>query len=152
MQALKQAILETTARLLPDGFDVSDDAPQTYEQLKTLMDAGNRMRVWTGGSEDTIYNEPYVNYAFRAWHDICHWEGQFGFTVDGEIATCEMQCRQLFEFYGNNETTQQWCTILRAEIVGQALYFQRHKRFPKKQTHFFAAYIRDPEGALQWSV
>jgi hypothetical protein len=152
MQALRQAILETTTRLLPDGFDVSDSAPQTYEQLKALMDAGNRLRVWAGGSEDTIYKEPYVNYAFRAWHDLCHWRGQFSFTLQGEIATCEMQCRQLLEFYGKNETTHEWCAVLRAEIVGQALYFQRHKRFPEKQNHFIAAYLRDHEAALQWSL
>jgi hypothetical protein len=58
MQALRQAIIETTIRLLPHGFDVSDSAPQTYEQLKALMDAGSRLRVWAGGSEDTIYKEP----------------------------------------------------------------------------------------------
>jgi hypothetical protein len=31
-----------------------------------------------------------------------------------------MQCPQLLEFYGSNETTHRWCTVLRAEIVGQA--------------------------------
>jgi hypothetical protein len=152
MQTLKQAILEMTSRLLPDGFDVSDDAPQTMEQLKALMNTGNRMRVWSGGSEDTIYKEPYVNFAFRAWHDLCHWQGHFPFTLEGEIATCEMQCHQLLDCYGDNEVTQRWCTVLRAEVVGQALYYHRHKRFPENQAAFTRAYVSDPEGALMWPL
>jgi hypothetical protein len=150
MQILNQAIIEIATRLLPDGFDVSDHAPQTYEDLKALMDAGNRMLVWSGGSEDTIYKEPHVNCAFRGWHDLCHWRGQFPFTLEGEVATCEMQCRQLLEFCGTNETTLKWCTVLRAEIIGQAKYFQRHKRFPKNQSAFVAAYLCDRKTALQW--
>lgn len=148
MRTLKHAILELTTRLLPDGFDVSDDAPQTYEQLKALMDTRNSMRIWSGASEDTIYKDPWVNFAFRAWHDLCHWQGGFPFTLEGEIATCQIQCRQFIDFYGDNDVTHRWCAVLRAEVVGQALYFQRHKRFPEKQTVFVTAYLSDAQAAL----
>jgi hypothetical protein len=61
-----------------------------------------------------------------------------------------MQCRQLIYYYGDNEITRNWCTILRAEVIGQAQYAERHKRFPESQTAFFAAYMADAEMALQW--
>jgi hypothetical protein len=74
---------------------------------------GKRMRVWSGASEEMIYDNADVNFAFRAWHDLCHWKGQFPFTLEGKIATCEMQCRQLIDFHGDNEVTRNWCTILK---------------------------------------
>lgn len=33
-QALNGAVLAIVAQLLPQGFDVSDDAPSTYEALR----------------------------------------------------------------------------------------------------------------------
>src|ERR1700730_8307153 len=32
---------------------------------------------------------------------LCHWQGTFDFTLDGAISTCQMQCRQLLDLYGN---------------------------------------------------
>jgi hypothetical protein len=145
---LNVAIVHIASRLLPDGFDVSDEAPDTYEKLKAHLCAGKRMIVWSGGSEATVYGHRSVNFSFRAWHDFCHWDGGHDFTLEGEIAACEMQCQHLFEFYGECERIQDWCSLLRAEIVGQALFFHRHKRFPDDQRSFVAAYLVDPAIAL----
>jgi hypothetical protein len=146
--SLNDAILHVTSRLLPDGFDVSSDAPDTYEKLKAHLSAGKRMVVWSGGSEATIYGHRNVNFAFRAWHDFCHWRGGYDFTLEGEIAACEMQCQHLYKFYSDGERVRGWCLLLRAEIVGQGLFFQRHKRFPEDQRSFVAAYLVDPDIAL----
>ena len=146
--SLNIAILHIASRLLPNGFDVSDEAPDTYEKLKAHLFAGKRMVVWSGGSEATVYGHRSVNFAFRAWHDFCHWKGGHDFTLEGEIAACQMQCRHLVEFYGDSERIQVWCSLLRAEIVGQALFFHRHKRFPDDQRSFVAAYLVDPDIAL----
>ena len=145
---LNTAILHIASRLLPKGFDVSDEAPDTYEKLKAHLCAGKRMAVWSGGSEATVCGHRSVNFAFRAWHDFCHWDGGHDFTLEGEIAACEMQCQHLFEFYGDCKRIRGWCSLLRAEIVGQALFFQRHKRFPDDQRSFVAAYLVDPDIAL----
>jgi hypothetical protein len=42
------------------------DAPDTYEKLKAHLDAGERLVVYSGGSQHTIYADPAVNHAFRA--------------------------------------------------------------------------------------
>ena len=146
--SLNDAILHIASRIYPNGFDISAEAPDTYEKLKAHLDAGKPMIVWSGGSEATVYGHSSVNFAFRAWHDFCHWKGGHDFTLEGEIAACEMQCQHLFQFYGDCERTRQWSALLRAEIIGQALFFQRHKRFPDDQRSFVAAYMVDPDIAL----
>jgi hypothetical protein len=72
------------------------------------------------GSEATVYGHRSVNFSFRAWHDFCHWDGGYDFTLEGESATCEMH---LFEFYGDCEKIRDWRSLLRADIVEQALFF-----------------------------
>jgi hypothetical protein len=66
---LNAAIIAIVKRLFPHGCDVSDKAPDTYEKLKAHLDARKRLVVYGGGSEHTIYGDPAINYAFRAWHD-----------------------------------------------------------------------------------
>jgi len=147
---LNAAILEITSRLFPDGFDVCETAPSTYQELKNHLDAGKRLVVYSGGSNGTIYADPEVNYAFRAWHDYTHWKGSFDFSVEGETAVCQEQCRQLVERYG--DSARRWCGILRAEVIGQRLFYQRHKKYVSDQRAFIEEYIRDPEITLMWSL
>lgn len=151
---LNAAIVEMAASTLPDGFVVAGEAPRTFVALKAHLDAGRRLVVWSGGSQATIYADPRVNYAFRAWHDWCHWGGNhdFSFSLEGEIATCEMQCRQLVARFGDTERTRRWCDVIRAEIIGQGLYYRRHKRFPENQRAFVGEYLRDPEAAIAWPL
>ena len=118
VETFGEAIVTLVDRLLPRGFDVGDDAPQTYTQLKALLDTGKRLIVWSGGCEQIIYTHPNINVAFRAWHDHCHWMGGYDFSLEGEIAACDLQCRQLLEHHGDNPVTQSWCALIRAEVIG----------------------------------
>jgi hypothetical protein len=135
------AILTVCRRILSAGYDVSDHAPQTYEELVAHLEAGNRMTVYSGGSDRTIYGDPEVNYAFRAWHDWCHWRGRHDFSLEGELATCTMQVRQLVARYGNSSQTQRWQRILHAEVIGQREYFDAHGYFPEDQRAFVDSYL-----------
>ena len=144
------AILSIAAELFPDGFDVSPDAPGTYKALKGHLDAGKRLVVYDGGSEGTIYVDPAVNHAFRAWHDYSHWKGEHDFSLEGECAVFEMQRRHLLYLYGDSAQTRRW--ILRAEVIGQRLFYERYKRFVDDQRGFIEAYLKDPEATLLWSL
>jgi hypothetical protein len=135
------AILHISSRLFPDGFDVSEDAPDTYEKLKALFGAGKRFVVSSLHSEKTIYGAPEVNYAFRAWHDWCHWQGKYPFTFKGEADVCRMQQAQLCAFNGYGEQTERWCDLLYAEIVEQQDYLIQHGDFPTDQRAFVTAYL-----------
>ncbi len=135
------AVLTICNWLLPGGFDVSDAAPETYDELMAHLDAGGRMLVYSGGSERTIYGDPQVNFAFRAWHDWCHWRGGYDFSYEGERAACTMQGDHLVALYGESPQTRRWRRILQAEIKGQRDYFDRHGEFPADQRGFVESYL-----------
>ena len=137
------AVLTICNRLWPGGYDVSLAAPETYEELVAHLDAGGRMVVYSGGSEQTIYGDLEVNFAFRAWHDWCHWRGRFDFSHEGERAACAMQGDHLIARYGESAQTRRWRRILQAEIIGQRDYFDRHGKFPEDQRAFVAAYLAE---------
>ena len=147
-RGLNTAILHITSRLFPSGFDVSNDAPNTYEELRAVPGSGRRMVVYSGGSDATIYGDAEVNYAFRAWHDWGHIRHSLHFTLRDEAAVYEVQRRQLVELYGDSSQTRDWCAILRAEVVGQAEYFILYERFPDDQRAFIKKYLEDKRIAL----
>jgi hypothetical protein len=149
---LNAAIIAIAKRLFPFGFDVPDDAPDTYEKLKAHLDARKRLVVYGGGSQHTIYSDPAVNHAFRVWHDWTHWRGRDDLTFPGEQAVCAAQRKHLIELFGDNSQTRYWSEIINAEIIGQAAFFEYHKRFPVDQRGFVEAYLKDPHLALAYSL
>jgi len=135
------AVLAIAARLFPCGFLVAEDAPQSYEELIARLNAGLPMLVYSGGSDQTIYGDPEVNYAFRAWHDWCHWRGQFDFSLAGEIATFQMQAKHLVAIFGDDQRTRWWINILYAEVIGQREFYDEHGCFPENQRAFVERYV-----------
>jgi hypothetical protein len=135
------AVLRIANQLCPGGCQVADDAPDTYEKLRAHLDLTNQMKVWSGGSENTIYADKQVNWAFRAWHDWCHYHGRHAFTVVGERAVFEMQKLHLLLLYGNCPQTRRWLEILRAEVIGQQKYFYQHGHYPDDQRAFVEDYL-----------
>ncbi|HVH75197.1 MAG TPA: hypothetical protein VM755_09805 [Stellaceae bacterium] len=149
--SLNAAIIHIAGKLFPLGFDVSDTAPSSFKELCGHLNAGNRMVVFAGGSDRTIYADPEVNWAFRAWHDWCHWRGVHDLTLESERAVCRMQTWHIRKLYGE-VIARKWGSIIRAEIIGQAQYFHCHKRFPEDQRGFIEAYLRDRDEALLWPL
>ena len=147
-RGLNAAILHIAGKLFRTGYDVSADAPSTFKALKAHLDAGKRMVVYNGGSDRTIYDDDEVNFAFRAWHDWCHWRYGLSFSPAGEMATCIAQISHLKELFGQSQTTERWADILWAEVAGQSQYYARHKAFVQDQRGFVEAYLVDSEAAL----
>ena len=143
-----RVVLSITDELLPQGFDVTDRAPDNYCELKAEFTRRGRIVVFAGASELTIYADTAVNYAFRAWHDLCHLQGNYDTSYVGEVATCGLQTRQMLKRFGHSELTWKWTQIIEAEIIGQAGYFERYRRFPIDQAAFVVAYLKSPFDAL----
>ena len=141
--SLNVAIMHIATKLFPMGFDVSPDAPNTFEELKTHLDAGKRMLVFSGGSDATIYGDPEVNWCFRAWHDWCHLRGNHSLSLAGEQATCAMQAQHLLSLYGKGPNVRRWISIIHAEIIGQADFYREHGHFPVDQYEFVVRYLGD---------
>lgn len=92
---------------------------------------GERIPVWSGASERTIWSSPAVNALFRAWHDAQHM--LLGADTDpaGELRVARHACERI---EGKPERAILWC-----EVWGQVAYFVRWSAFPDMQR----AFVRD---------
>lgn len=122
--ALNRRILSLAPR-----HGVSDKAPGTFLDLM----ASPGLVVWSGGSDKTIYGDPSVNWAFRAWHDSIHKALNAPFTIEGEGLVAIEQARQIGGTFGD---------IVTLEINAQAEYFEKHGQFPNDQTTFMIEVMR----------
>lgn len=142
--SLNIAILTIAGRLFPCGYDVAESAPSSLEELNAQIDATGRMLVYSGNSDCTVYGSPEVNWAFRAWHDWCHWKAQHPFNLAGERACLEMQRQHLRTVYGDTHPDLPvWDAVLEAEVIGQATYHDATGEFPVDQVTFTRELIEE---------
>jgi hypothetical protein len=145
---LNHIVVILCRRSWPEGFDVSEtQAPKTYKALKAELAARGRITIDSVNSDNTIYGSSTINIMSRAWHDWAHLQGGFGFSVEGETSACQLQCKQIRELAPVDQADH-LCALLEAEVVGQSIYYQRHRRFLQRQREFVVAYMNDPELAL----
>lgn len=132
---LNRAIL-----LLSGNFVARPFAPQTERELIEAQQSCADFPVWEGASLETIYRDPMVNHAFRAWHDKTHLAlpALHRFTLAGETATCDAQCRELLRLWPR---ALPLARIIRAEIIGQAEHFAAFGFFPGNQAAFIEEYL-----------
>jgi hypothetical protein len=116
---------------LAPQFTAKPIAPDTFETLAGAKTYG--LVVYDGGSTDTIYGDPSVNHAFRAWHDSLHLKLGADFTLIGELRVGLEQARILGGSYGD---------IVMAEVKGQIDYYNLHGCFPLNQLEFVLSYLK----------
>lgn len=139
--AFNVAVHQIAARLLPCGFDVAAEAPSTLEQLQSRVTKTGRLLVWSGASDATIFGDAETNYAFRAWHDWCHWRYSLPFNLDGEREAAKRQIEHVAQLYGERQSWH-FGNIVWAEVVGQAEHFAAFGGFPEDQRAFTKAYMQ----------
>lgn len=132
--AFDRFVNDIVAELFPCGFDVTDDDSlcDTFEKLEAYHTETGRIRVWSGGSEETIFGSPETNHAFRAWHDFCHLLLGAPFTPDGEARVATLQQQMVTE----RVDSPCFLNILDIEINGQIRYYDEHGCFPENQRQF----------------
>ncbi len=142
------AVSTIARRVLPCGFDVSDDAPGTYKALTTHYEKTGRVLVWSGASEFSVYACRETNYAFRAWHDSKHILFNLPFDMAGEVEVMRLQQADVRALYDGRQADL-FCAILEAEVIGQGEYNNLYGGYPVDQFAFVAAYLHDPRRALR---
>lgn len=145
---LNHAVVTIAAKLFPTGYDVSEDAPDTLDKLRDHVARTGRMVVDSGNSDHTIFADPEVNWAFRAWHDHCHLRGDYGFNLHDECSVAREQISDIRKLYGHGPIADRMCALIWAEVVGQAQYEKRNGYFPENQRSFDLDYLRDQDAAL----
>ena len=111
-----KAVRTIAHRLFPKGFDVSDDAPNTYLDLAVHVARTGRYCVYSGGTDDPAFDSDATWQAFRAWHDWCHIQGGHGFDLTGECNTVRLQGAMVASLYGPMGLAR-WRPILRRQII-----------------------------------
>ena len=155
-QPFNDAVLLIARRLMPNGFDVYESAPDTLAGATWHYRHFGRIGIWSGASDQTIFGDPAVNHAFRAWHDWHHVNLQAEFTADGERRVLQAQQADLWRYWYFADLTP-WeyyeyhaaRMLLDAEVAGQLAYQATHRDFPVDQRAFALAYILNPVSALQ---
>jgi hypothetical protein len=146
---LNVAVMQIASQLFPTGFDVSDNAPDTFDKLKAHVAKTGRMLVWNGASDKTIFADEEVNFAFRAWHDWCHLAGEFPFTPEGEKDAACMQLQHIRALFGRTKEADYMCRLVWTEVVGQVEYHLHHNgAFPSDQAAFTKHYLVNPFSAV----
>lgn len=143
---LNSAVEVVMAYLLPNGFDTTDipELCDTYDKLRAHYMSTGRIRVWTGASDRTIFGDPAVNHAFRAWHDLGHIMLQAPFTPEGEEEVCALQMRQLARIMHGGRSGDEikfMCHMLSAEVNGQIAYEKLTGQFPEDQRAFMLQHL-----------
>lgn len=136
---LNAAVVTLARRLFPLGFDVLDTSPSTLEDLVASVKETGRFPVWSGASDDTIYADREINYAFRAWHDWCHWRYALPFNAEGEREAAYVQVAHLVRLYGGEDDVIAMAALVLCEVIGQAEAYGSHGKFPDSQRAFTEA-------------
>lgn len=103
------------------NYIVADVAPSTESDLFS----STGLVVWSGASDNTVYQDAIVNYAFRAIHDHAHKLTGLGFTIKHEI---ELGCIQAAK-----QSSDLMADLFYYEIAGQALYYKQNGVFVADQ-------------------
>ena len=131
--AFNAAVMAMTNRLMPTGYDVAENAPSTLAELQAHVKATGRICVWNRASDKTIFACPEQNWAFRAWHNWCHYKYDLEFNEAGKRKACDIQKQHIQEYYGYGLQSQLFCDLLEFEIMGQLEYKKVFGNFPEDQ-------------------
>ena len=112
------------------SFQAAEEAPQTYRELAQYR--GEKLVVWNGASDRTIYAHRDVNYAFRAIHDMTHLELNAPFDTHGEYRVAR-RCLDNARAAGLSTDALK---ALYFDSFGQFAYFRRYGQFIEDQEGF----------------
>ena len=136
---LEQHILDKAPEYQP-----TNTAPSSYAALlhwhRTGQSSdsvvyGDRIPVFDGGCEHTIYSEPRVNHAFRAWHDSTHLRLEAAFDEHGECEVATAHWRSV-KNAGLSVADQ---SAIWFDTWGQYAYYLKHGAYIYNQALFVAA-------------
>lgn len=108
-------------------YRVADEAPGTIPDLFQTSGTGQGLVIWSGASDNTIFQDASVNWAFRALHDALHVKTRIGFSPAEEIELGRIQASQYNGIMAD---------LVYIEVAGQAEYFLKNGVFVQNQVEF----------------
>ena len=133
------------ACLAPSGLDA------LVEEFRACHGSGLPLRVLRDFSEETIYDRPATNWAFRYVHDTRHVWLSADFSTEAELAVASCHLARAKD-EGLSPGSLEYALLL-ADTVGQTLYMARTHRFVVNQLGFALDCIRfDFDTAVEQEV
>jgi hypothetical protein len=117
-----------------------DDYPSLCAAFAESKRTGLPLKVWSSGSENTIYTSCGANYAFRFWHNCLH--AQFGISFDlvGECVIAGMHVTAVAEEFGMHSLER---LMMEADTRQQSIFAFKHSdHFPDNQLQFVTDYVQ----------
>ena len=126
MKPVSESLNRQILKLAP-RFTVSNEAPNSYSGLIRGAMKGIFL-VYDGASSNTIYVDPHVNHAFRAWHDSLHLEHDLTFSLADELQMAELH-RNAIE--GSFEKA-----LIYADVAEQVRFWYTNRKYVDNQRAF----------------
>jgi hypothetical protein len=127
-----------TAEAVGFGYELTPDAPNTYEALAAAYEqsstTGALLPISSENSDAVIYTKSDVNFALRFWHDVNHVRRGLSFGLVDELELSLWHLGEL-EAAGHARGSLVW-RLLHADLTGQAYVQAFARRFPLDQRRF----------------
>jgi hypothetical protein len=117
---INNTILKQASKL---RYIVKDTAPSDEKALFS----STSLVIWNGASENTIFQDATVNYAFRALHDSLHLKTGIGFSPLEEIHLGKLQASKFDGILAD---------LIHCEVSLQAEYYLKNGVFVSNQVDF----------------
>jgi len=102
---------------------------------KWVDNTNKTMKIFTGGSNHTIYDEDSMgatlNILARAWHDEYHYLADLDFSYRSEMKVQELQWHELKRANLTDEAE----LLFLIDMVGQTTYYQKTDKFLNRQRY-----------------
>lgn len=120
-------IREVNYKILSDAakirYAVNSYAPST----ETALFTSTSLVIWDGESNNTVFDDKCVNWAFRALHDSLHLKTRLGFSPKEEIELGRIQASKYDGLIAD---------LIYIEVAGQAEYYLNNGIFCPDQRLF----------------
>jgi hypothetical protein len=107
-------------------FEAKSNAPATIAELVSA--ATSRLVVFSEFSENTVYGDPAMNRAQRAWHDGIHLRLGAGFDPVSELRVARQQAHEMALITGDR--LAEW---VYADLYASILHMVKYGVFPDHQ-------------------
>lgn len=138
-------VLAIARDLMPEGWDVIPDAPDTLADLRAYYEEHGRIAVNVESRHGCTIGDPEVHYAFRAWHDLIHVlnADQAVFDLPGEKVAADRHREEIYRRLGYTPESAWYGALIEIEIVAQNAHAIRHGYYPPDQRAFAERWLKD---------
>lgn len=132
--------------LMPEGWDVIPNAPDTLPDLRDYYHENKRIAVNTESRYGCTVGDLEAHYAFRAWHDLLHVldpDAGSAFDLEGERRMANRHRQQIVDRIGYSADSAFMGALVEIEIVAQNAHKLRLGIWPEDPRAFALRWLDD---------